>query len=47
MKLMQNPARRKMLLSLHNGVGGVLWEVAAGGADQNLSNAKRANCYVI
>jgi hypothetical protein len=25
----------------------VLWEVAAGGADQNLPNAKRANfCYV-
>jgi hypothetical protein len=36
-----------MLLSVHN-VEGVLWEVAAGGADQNLSNAKRANyCYVI
>jgi hypothetical protein len=35
-----------MLLSVHN-VEGVLWEVAAGGADQNLPNARRANGYVI
>jgi hypothetical protein len=35
-----------MLLSLYN-VKGELWEVAAGEADQNISKAKRANCYVL
>jgi hypothetical protein len=47
MNTIQISARRKILLSLHNVEGVLLWEVAAGGADQKFSIAKLANCYVI